>query len=166
MSCSTVHRRSTRTALSGATPMADPVMGPMMMLWSHCNTARSIQIANTINLAATKTAYKGVYTLANVLPQDEQGACSCSPPWPPFFDGMQHPTNALLLPTTESSCAVVKPPAEGGALGERAAYEVLRAVLLQRLIPAQAAAAVRPAPAVRLPQRLLGLQHLQSCGSP
>ena len=57
--------------------MADPVMGPMMMLWSHCNTARSIQIANTINLAATKSAYKGVYTLANVLVQDEQGACSC-----------------------------------------------------------------------------------------
>ena len=145
--------------------MADPVMGPMMMLWSHCNTARSIQIANTINLAATKAAYKGVYTLADVSPQDEQGTCSCSPPWPPYLTGCSIP-NALLLPTTEPSYAVVKPPAEGGALGQRAADEVLRAVLLQSLIPAQAAAAVRPAPAVRLPQRLLRLQHLQLCGSP
>ena len=54
-------------------------------------------------------------------------------------------------------------PAEGGALGEGAAYEILRAVLLLDLLPAQPAAAVRPAATVHALQRLLILRHLSEC---
>ena len=55
------------------------------------------------------------------------------------------------------------PPAEGGALGEGPAYEILHAVLLLDLLPAQPAAAVRPAAAVHALQRFLILRHLSEC---
>ena len=51
-------------------------------------------------------------------------------------------------------------PAEGGALGEGTPYEVLRPVLLQGLIPAEAAAAVRSAAAVQALKHLLRLENL------
>ena len=77
-------------------------MGPMMMSWSHCDTARSVQVADTIDLAARKTAYEGVYDLANALPPGEQGTCSLLITLGPTLLGGSLP-NALLLPTTNQA---------------------------------------------------------------
>ncbi len=122
--------------------MANPEKGLKRMLcWSHCRTQHSFNVLqqswiSRSNLPCMLMTKLGNYRGPRALGKRSEVQQACR------RQGVG--------------------PAEGGALGEGSPDEVLRSILLQGLVPAQPAAAVRSAAAVQMLQRLLGLQHLHS----